>query len=44
MPKQSGNPLWDCFQDNDEDASKLVCIHCKKSLSRCAEAVIKEPL
>ena len=23
MPKQSGNPLWDYF--NDEDACKAVC-------------------
>ena len=24
MPKQSGNPLWDYFKVNDEDASKAV--------------------
>ena len=40
MPKQSGNPLWDYFKVNDEDASKAVCILCKKSLSRGS----KEPL
>ena len=39
MPKQSGNPLWDYFKVN-EDASKAVCILCKKSLFRGS----KEPL
>ena len=24
MPKQSGNPLWDYFKVNDEDASEAV--------------------
>ena len=32
MPKQSSNPLWDYFKVYDEDASKVECILCKKSL------------
>jgi hypothetical protein len=34
MPKKSNNPVWDYFKVNDEDASKAVCILCKKNLSR----------
>ena len=34
MLKQGENPLWDYFKISNEDASKAVCILCKKNLSR----------
>ena len=34
MPKQSCNPWWDYLKVNDENASKAVCILCKKSFQR----------
>ena len=34
MPRQCENPLWDYFKISNEDVSKVVCIFCKKNLSR----------